>query len=114
VNSHTPQHYYCQYHRHKTLSSKTYAKLSDDQFQPKFDENDDNIYGQDGKFDPSDYRDGPSLFIGKFNYDNPEHTTKNIGCSNPRRMNHSYDDHAKEFFGMTKNRKKENLRIFRN
>ena len=111
VNGFVPQNTYCQYHKNAPLSCKTTVKLSDNQFQPKDDGSD--MYDQNGtsKFDPRDYKGGPPPFE-KFDYDNPNHTRKNVDFSNERRMNHSYDGHAEKCFGMTENRNKASRQRF--
>jgi hypothetical protein len=111
VNGFVPQSTYCHYHKNAPLSCKTRVKLSDNQFQPQDDGSE--IYHQNGnsKFDPKDYKGGPPPFEN-FDYDNSNHTRKNVDFSNKRRMNHSYDGHAKKCFDMTENRNKPNQQRF--
>jgi hypothetical protein len=111
VNSFVPQSTYCHYHENAPLSCKTRVKLSDNQFQPKDDGSE--MYDQNGnsKFDPKDYKGGPPPFEN-FDYDNSNHTRKNVYFSNERRMNHSYDGHAEKCFDMTENRNKPNQQRF--
>ena len=59
-----------------------------------------------------DFKGGPSPYKDKLNYDNPNHNRENVSFYNPRRMNHSYDGHAEQCFGMTENRNKESLAKF--
>jgi len=68
---------------------------------------------EDGKFDASEYKGGPNLFIDKFDYDNPNHTRENTDFSSQKCMNHAYDRHAKKCFGMKENRNKESLKKFK-
>ena len=49
-------------------SCKIHPKRSVTQFQPKDDGNDMSDQDNKGKFDPSDSKDGPSPFVGKFDY----------------------------------------------
>jgi hypothetical protein len=111
VNGFVPQRAYCHYHVNAPLSCKTRVKLSDSQFQPKDDGSE--AYNENGnsKFDPKDYKGGPPPFKN-FDYDNSNHTRKNVDFSNKRRMNHSYDGHAKKCFDMTENRNKPNQQKF--
>jgi hypothetical protein len=60
----------------------------------------------------SQYKGGPNPFIDKFDYDNPNNTRENVGCSSQKRMNHAYDRHAEKCFGMQENRNKENSENF--
>ena len=64
------------------------------------------------KHDPSDYKDGPSLFVDKFDYNNPNHTPQHIKFENSKRLNHSYDRHAEQCFGMTNTKNKKTLSEF--
>ena len=67
---------------------------------------------EDGKFDASQYKGGPSPFQ-KYEYEDPAVVAQNIGFNQPRRLNKSYDKHAKDCFGIMGNRNKENLEIFK-
>ena len=104
----TPQHTYCTYHKN-TLHCK--PKVTTDIF-PGDDGNGNNPPPEDGsQFDFSQYKGGPSPFK-EFDYDNENHTRENVDFSNQRRMNHSYDGHAKKCFGMQEPRNKQSLQKF--
>ena len=65
-----------------------------------------------GKFDPSDYKGGPSPFVDKLDYNNSKQSSQNVDFSNQNRMNHSYDGHAEQCFGMPENLNKTSLQRF--
>ena len=111
ANGFVPQNTYCHYHQNAPLSCKTKVKLSDNQFQPKDDGSE--MYDQSGtsKFDPKDYKGGPSPFEN-FDYDNSTHTRENVEFSSQKRKNHMYDRHAEKCFGITENRNEESLKKF--
>ena len=90
---------------------RNHAKLNEN----KFNRNGDNNQGtnNDSSNDLSQYKGGPNPFTDKFNYDNPNHTRKNINFDNEKRLNHLYDRHAKDCFNLTENRNKENLELFK-
>ena len=67
---------------------------------------------EDGKFYASQYQNRPNPFIDKFDYDNPNNTRENIDYTFKNPMNHGYDKHAEQCFGMKENRNKENLKKF--
>jgi hypothetical protein len=92
---------------------KPVVKVTDDgrsHFRP---DNGGNPPDCPSKPDPKNYRNGPSPFKDDFNYDNPEHTKSNIGFSIPRRVDHSYDGHAKDCFNITGNRNTKTKKAFK-
>ena len=106
-----PQQTYCHYQKSDPpVSCKTILKTSDNLFQgngnnpPPEDASNSNC-------DLSKYKGGPSPFKN-FDYDNENHTRENVNFSNQRRMNHSYDGHAKDCFGIQTNRNKQSLQEF--
>ena len=113
VNGFVPQQTYCRYHRSDPpLSCKLSVKASDDSFQPKDDGN--NLPPQEGqeRFDPSKYKGGLSPFK-EHEYEDPTTVAQNIGFNQPKRLDKSYEKHAKDCFGLKGNRNKENLEIFK-
>ena len=111
ANGFVPPTGYTHFHKNSPLSCKPRAKPLNSLFQD--DGNDDNQPpSENGDFDASQYKGGPNPFLDKFNYDNSNHTRENACFRNKKRMNHSYDRHAKECFGMKENRNKENLKKF--
>jgi len=106
ANGFVPQNVYCQYHKsNPPLSCKSSIKVSDSLFQG-------DPPPEDGQFDMSQYKGGPNPFMDKFDYDDPNNTRENVGCSSQKRMNHAYDRHAKKCFGMQENLNKQNLEKF--
>lgn len=111
VDGFVPQRTYCQYHKSDPpLSCKTSVKVSDSPFQGDGDNN--QPPSEDTNFDASQYKGGPNPFLDKFDYDNPNHSRKNVDFSSEKHMNHAYDRHAERCFGMKENRNKENLKEF--
>ena len=106
-----PSQGYCLYHGNQPRSCKPIVKVSKNQFQPKDEGNNNNPPPEDGQFDASQYKSGPSPFKD-FDYDNKNHNRENVHFSNQKRMNHSYDGHAEKCFGMQENRNKESLKKF--
>lgn len=111
VNGFVPQNAYCQYHKsNPPVSCKPRVKVPNSPFpsdggnNPSPPEND--------QFDSSSYKGGPSPFES-YEYKNPEVVAQNIGFTQPKRLNKSYDKHAKNCFGIMTNRNKENLEIFK-
>ena len=111
ADGYVPSQLYCLYHGNQPRSCKSIVKVSKNQFQPKDEGNNNNPPPEDGQFDASQHKGGPSLFKD-FNYDNKNHTRENVDFSNQKRMNHSYDGHAEKCFGMQENRNKESLKKF--
>jgi hypothetical protein len=68
---------------------------------------------QTSNYDASKYNGGPNPFTENFNYENVNHRRDNVDFSNQKRMNHSYDRHAKKCFGMEENRNKITSRQFK-
>jgi hypothetical protein len=100
VNGFLPQNPYCQYHKSDSpLSCKSSVKVSNSPFQG----DGNNSPPEDGQFDMSQYKGGPNPFIDKFDYDNPNNTRENVGCSSQKPMNHTYDRHAKKCFDIQDN-----------
>ena len=111
TNGLLPQHTYCQYHKlDRPFSCKTGVKVSDGPFQN--DGGNDRPPPENPQFDPSQYKGGPSSFEN-YEYQDPEVVAQNIGFNQPNRLNKSYDKHAKDCFGITENRNKQNLEIFK-
>lgn len=110
ANGFVPQQPYCRYHENAPLSCKPKVKVSDGPFQGDGDNN--QPPPEDGKFDTSQYKGGPSPFK-KYEYEDPAVVAQNIGFTQPRRLNKSYDKHAEDCFGIMGNRNKENLEIFK-
>lgn len=114
ANAFVPQQTYCQYHKSDPpLSCKQMNKLSDSPFQGNGDNgNNHQPPSEDGKFDASQYKSGPSPFK-KHEYEDPAVVAQNIGFNQPKRLNKSYDKHAKDCFNIMENRNKENLENFK-
>jgi hypothetical protein len=111
VDCFVPQKTYCQHHKSDPpLSCKSIVKVSDNPFQD--DGNNNNPPPEDGQFDASQYKGGPSPFK-EYEYGDPATVAQNIGFNQPKRLNKSYDKHAEDCFGITGNRNKENLEIFK-
>lgn len=111
ANAFVPQQTYYQYYKSDPpLSYKQMAKLSDSPFQGNSDNH--QPPSEDGKFDASQYRSGPSSFK-KHEYEDPAVVAQNIGFNQPKRLNKSYDKHAKDCFNIMENRNKENLENFK-
>ena len=106
ANGFVPQQTYCRYHENAPLSCKPTVKVTDGPFQGNGDNN--SPPPEDGKFDASQYKCGPSPFK-KYEYEDPAVVAQNIGFTQPRRLNKSYNKHAKDCFGIMENRNKENL-----
>ena len=97
--------FFCRYQENAPLACKPRVKATG-----AFQGNGNNPPPpENSQFGASHYKGGPNPFIDKFDYNNPNHTRENIDFSNQRRMNHSYDRHAKDCFGMQQNRNKETL-----
>jgi hypothetical protein len=111
VEGFLPQNIYCHYHENAPLSCKPRVKVLDGQFQDDGN-NPPPEAPEDSQFDPSQYKGGPSPFK-EHEYGDPATVAKNIGFNQPKRLNKSYDKHAEDCFGITANRKKENLGIFK-
>jgi len=110
ANGFVPHQTYCRYHENAPLSCKPNVKVSDGPFQGDGDNN--QPPPEDGKFDASQYKGVPSPFK-KYEYEDLAVVAQNIGFTQPRRLNKSYDKHAKDCFGIMGNRNKENLEIFK-
>jgi hypothetical protein len=110
ANGFVPHQTYCRYHENAPLSCKPNVKVSDGTFQGDGDNN--QPPPEDGKFDASQYKGGPSPFK-KYEYEDPAVVAQNIGFTQSRHLNKSYDKHAKDCFGIMGNRNKENLEIFK-
>ena len=105
-----PQNTYCRYHQNAPLSCKPKVKLADSPFQGDGDNN--QLPPENGNFDTSKYKGGPSPFE-EYEYQDPAVVAKNIGFNQPNRLNKSYDKHAEDCFGIVENRNKENLESFK-
>ena len=110
ANGFVPQSSYCRYHENAPLSCKPRVKVSDGPFQGDGDNN--QPPPEDGNFDASQYKGGPSPFK-EHEYEDPATVAQNIGFNQPKRLNKSYDKHAEDCFGIMGNRNKENLEIFK-
>lgn len=104
ANGFVPQHTY------PSLSCKPRVKLAYDPFQGDGDNN--QPPPENGNFDASKYKGGPSPFE-EYEYKDPAVVAQNIGFNQPNRLNKSYDKHAEDCFGIVENRNKENLDIFK-
>lgn len=100
VEGFTPLNPYRYQHRHPTP-----VKTQPNSFQPGNGGND----GNGGNF--SDFKGGPSPYQGKFNYDNQNHRRDNVEFVD-KRVDHSYDRHAKDCYGMQGNRNKQTKQEF--
>ena len=107
-----PSQGYCLYHGNQPRSCKPRVKVSKNQFQPKDEGNNNNPPPENGNFDESQYKSGPSPFK-EYEYEDPATVAQNIGFNQPKRLNKSYDKHAEDCFGIMGNRDKENLEIFK-
>ena len=92
------------------MSCKPRVKLADGSFQG-------DIYNnqpppENDNFDASKYKGGPSPFE-KYEYKDPVIVAENMGFTEPRRLNKSYDNHAEDCFGIKENRNKKTLEIFK-
>ena len=105
-----PQNTYCRYHQNAPLSCKPRVKLADGPFQGDGDNN--QPPPENGNFDASKYKGGPSPFE-EYEYKDPAVVAQNIGFNQPNRLNKSYDKHAEDCFGIVENRNKENLESFK-
>ena len=105
-----PQNTYCRYHQNAPLSCKPRVKLADGPFQGDGDNN--QPPPENGNFDSSQYKGGPSPFE-KHEYQDPNVVAQNIGFNQPNRLNKSYDKHAEDCFSIMESRNKENLGIFK-
>lgn len=111
VGGFVPQNSYCQYHKSDPpLSCKSSVKVSNSPFQGDGDNN--QPPPENDQFDSSSYKGGPSPFES-YEYEDPAVVAQNIGFTQPKRLNKSYDKHAKDCFGIMTNRNKENLEIFK-
>lgn len=109
TNALLPQNNYCRYHQNAPLSCKPRVKLADGPFQG--DGNNNQPPPENGNFDASKYKGGPSPFE-QYEYKDPGVVAQNIGFNQPNRLNKSYDKHAEDCFGIVENRNKENLESF--
>ena len=108
ANGFVPQSPYCHYHKSEPSLSCKSANLSSSPFPGSGS----NPPPSTSNSDFSKYKGGPSPFENKFDYNNKNHTRENVDFSNERRMNNSYDGHAKDCFGITENRNKQTVENF--
>ena len=105
-----PQTTYCRYHENAPLSCKPTVKGTDGPFQDNGGDN--QPPPESSQFDASKYKGGPSAFE-EYEYRDTAVVAQNIGFTQPKRLNKSYDKHAEDCFGIVENRNKENLEIFK-
>ena len=91
-----PQNTYCRYHQYAPPSCKVRVTPGPGHDQDPGQDIPPPSPSEDSPFDESKYKGGSSPFLGKFNYDNLNHSRGNVDFSNKRRMSHSYDGHAKK------------------
>jgi len=105
-----PHNNYCLYHENKFLSCRTKVKGTSG---PSPDDGSTNPPPpENGNFDASKYKGGPSPFED-YQYQDLAVVAQNIGFNQPNRLNKSYDKYAEECFGIVQNRNKETLEIFK-
>lgn len=90
VEEFTPLNPYRYQHRY---SAGVPVKAQPNLFQPG------NGGNGEGGGDFSNFKGGPSPYEGKFDYNNPAHSRENVKFVD-KRVDHSYDRHAKDCYGM--------------
>lgn len=102
-----PKNPYSPYQKYDLGSCKPIVKVAPNPF---FNDgsNGNNNQPPPENFDSSKYKGGPSPFK-EYEYKDPAAVAQKIGFNKLKRLNKSYDKHAKDCFGITENRNKENL-----